>query len=385
MSFDSSNMKLLSWNIGWDSTPEKIISCLKAKLAVSPVIACLQEVTPSVYELFREAFGKDFTLVYSLDFRAPGKFDSKSRRLGVLIIASGEIVPISRGCLRRVPYPDRTCWFCFEWHQKAYTVLNLQSVTGANYRKGKSVQFDSFAEEIERLRPDIVAIDANEPEVDHYDIAQMGFSDCGDKGVGARHFFTALSDYGLTDALTVHYSPSAYVSGEPLAISHITHHQERRRYDFIFVNTGKVEVRECQYSLEGLVATSNHAIVSVDAGFDESEEHIAKNCENSSDVYTKAELLKCCRHYKGFESDEELSLMGSYEKIWIQKMIDDREFLKQNNNMYIEFGLETFSLDDGVPLSLKAILFNRYMHWCYGGTVESFKTFYFEHYLNPKK
>ena len=66
-------------------------------------------------------------------------------------------------------------------------------------------------------------------------------------------------------------------------------------------------------------------------------------------------------------------------------MIDDREFLKQNNNMYIEFGLETFSLDDGVPLSLKAILFNRYMHWSYGGTVAGFKTFYFEHYLNPKK
>ncbi len=376
-------MKLLSWNISWDSNPEKIITCLKSELAGGPVIACLQEVTPSVYEFFRNDLGKDFTFVYSLDFRAPGKFDSKSRRLGVLIIASWEIVPISYGCLRRVPFPDRTCWFCFEWHQKAYTVLNLQSVTGANYRKGKSVQFDSFAEEIERLRPDIVAIDANEPEVDHYDISQMGFSDCGDKGAGARHFFTALSDKGLTDALTVHYSPFSYVPGEPLALSHITHHKERRRYDFIFVNTKRIDARECHYSFEkALASTAKHAIVSIEAEFDESEEHIASG--GPSGGYTRAELLRFCKYYKGVESEDDLPLMAFYEKCWVDRMLeDDKEDIRGLIIEYVNNNLETFSLDDGVPLSLKALLYNRYQHWSWGSP-EGFKEFYYKRYLNPE-
>ncbi len=146
-------MNVLSWNISWGSDPEKILACLSEEFFTGPIIACLQEVTPSVYKRFNDALSERFWLVYSLNYRVPGKFDSKSRKLGALIIASKEIRPVSGGCVFRAPYPDRTCYFRFDWHQKTYSILSFHSVTGVNYKKGKSVQFDAFAEAIMEFQP----------------------------------------------------------------------------------------------------------------------------------------------------------------------------------------------------------------------------------------
>lgn len=52
---------------------------------------------------------------------------------------------------------------------------------------------------------------------------------------------------------------------------------------------------------------------------------------------------------------------------------------------YEAYSLKSFSADDGVPVSLKAFLFNRFMHWQGGYGMEidrdAFKKFYFRYYL----
>ncbi|MBN1180809.1 MAG: hypothetical protein JXB49_00880 [Bacteroidales bacterium] len=78
-----------------------------------------------------------------------------------------------------------------------------------------------------------------------------------------------------------------------------------------------------------------------------------------------------------------MSTIWYYEQMWVE-----REDLRDKNDMnirdYINIGLENFSKDDGVPISLKALLFNRYSHWTggYGNDVEDFKEWYFNSYLN---
>lgn len=382
-------MRIISWNISWGSDPEKILQQLKAELKYFGTIACLQEVTPSVYKLFCNEFKSSFRLTYSLEYRAPGKFDTKSRKLGVLIISPDYMRPLSDGCIFRAPYPDRTCYFKFSYFGQTYSILSLHSVTGVNYKKGKSVQFDSWAEAIEELEPDIVTFDANEPMVDHYDIAQMKFFDNGDKGAGARRFFRSLADNGLEDAYAHFYDKEKYIPGEPLAISHIINGKERRRYDFIFVNTKRIPLQMCEYEYtRAIAATADHAIVAVELQLDESAREkyrdLDPDCPPIVDQYKEEDLVKFCRYYDGKDIDPKQEQMGDYERVWVKMMQNDKRFVRDLITDYIEHYLETFNMNDGVPLSLKALLFNRYMHWG-PGTPEGFKQFYLRAYLHPEE
>lgn len=256
-------MKILSWNVSWSSKKEKILERLLMELDTTSTIVCLQEVTPSVKAFFHAALEKkQYRMLYSLDYRHPGEFDTKSRKLGVLIIISPDIQIQEGGVLSRVPYPDRTAFIKFEYCGASYVLVSLHSVTGVNYKKGKSVQFDSFAEAVTDMKPDIVTFDANEPMVDHYDVSQMGFFNNGDKGAGAKRFFTALSDAGLTDAYSMFYNKDSYVPGQPLATSHVLSTGVHRRYDFIFAKDERLDLRGCLYYYkEAVDATSDHAYV----------------------------------------------------------------------------------------------------------------------------
>lgn len=380
-------MRIIHWNISWASSPEAILRQLKTELSQGFTIACLQEVTPSAYAVFRKELLEHYILTYSLNFRAPSKYDSKSRRLGVLIIAPDCVCPVSDGVIFRTSYPERTCYFKFSWFGQTYSILSLHSVTGVNYKKGKSVQFDSFAEAIDELLPDIVTFDANEPMVDHYDLSRMQFFDNGDKGAGARRFFQSLTDQGLEDACTHFYDKSRYIPGEPLAVSHIINGKARRRYDFIFVNTKRIPLLSCAYNYaDGVAATADHAIVSTGICLDESARgrnpNLDPNCRPITEQYREEDLLKFCRYYDGKTVDPEHKQMGEYEQRWVEMMQNDKRFVQDLIIDYIRHYLETFSLDDGVPISLKALLFNRYMHWG-PGTPDGFKDFYRKCYLFP--
>ncbi len=106
------------------------------------------------------------------------------------------------------------------------------------------------------------------------------------------------------------------------------------------------------------------------------------------------DLLKHCRYYKGeTEAPPEINEEGKavfwyYEQLWVER----EEFRDENNyntQEYINFGLQDFNKDDGTPLTLKAILFNRHCHWSGGYGIENdiktFKEWYKSYYLNHPK
>jgi hypothetical protein len=106
------------------------------------------------------------------------------------------------------------------------------------------------------------------------------------------------------------------------------------------------------------------------------------------------EYLDKCRYYDGsYDMPLQYKKLGKeifwdYERIWVQKhFLKDGEDIKSNEKFFKDLiryykknGLGHFSQDDAVPISFKALLFNRYEHLT-GGTAEGFKTWYHEQYL----
>ncbi len=99
---------------------------------------------------------------------------------------------------------------------------------------------------------------------------------------------------------------------------------------------------------------------------------------------TRDNLISCCRYYKGEEKAPKGTneLFWDYENKWVEFMLDDKEavYMNQIDKEYRDHGLSDFSKSDGVPQSLKNILFNRYSHWC-GCDVNGFKDWYLNFYL----
>lgn len=254
-------MKIIDWNICYQGTPELKINFLKSVIGADSFIAILQEVTPSQYELFKSDFKN---IRYSLDYRKPGSFDTRQRKLGIAIICSDDIKTKSADVLNRALLPDRTLMIDIEYKGSMLRIMGLHSITGVAHKQAKSMQFLSWAEAVDEYKPDIVGFDANEPAKDHYDIEQMEFfaQSKVEKGYGAKTFFMTLKDTGLDDTYTVNYDPDNYVEGEPLVMSHhITRGDQRKRYDFIFMNK-TLPVDKCEYMYDVAVkAGSDHALI----------------------------------------------------------------------------------------------------------------------------
>ena len=86
-----------------------------------------------------------------------------------------------------------------------------------------------------------------------------------------------------------------------------------------------------------------------------------------------------CKFFKGEQECPEAicnagkAMFWEYERIWCS-MRDTYEMCAILD-AYLDAGLEDFDPDDGTPMTLKALLFNRYEHWCQG-TPDGFKDFY---------
>lgn len=254
-------MKIIDWNICYSGSSELKINFLKSVIGTDSFIAILQEVTPSQYDLFRSNFRN---IRYSLDYRKPGSFDTRQRKLGIAIICSDDIKIKAADVLNRALLPDRTLMLDVEYKGSMLRVIGLHSITGVAHKQAKSMQFLSWAEAVDTFKPDIVTFDANEPAKDHYDVEQMEFfaQSKTENGYGAKTFFMTLKDTGLTDALTVNYDPDNYVESEPLAMSHhIARGDQKKRYDFIFMNK-TFAASKCEYMYDGAVkAGSDHALI----------------------------------------------------------------------------------------------------------------------------
>lgn len=101
-------------------------------------------------------------------------------------------------------------------------------------------------------------------------------------------------------------------------------------------------------------------------------------------------LLSQCRYYNG-ESEpprslpEGCALMWNYEWHWVLWSLKNDPMMEQFQRMIEEFHLENKEGDD-TPLTMKALLLNRYLHWCgaYASieeTLKHFEKWYESHYL----
>lgn len=250
-------MRFIDWNISYAGDTERKIDFLRTHLRDEMCIM-LQEVKPHAYEYIKTALAEEFNMFYSLDYRKPSKFDSDARKLGVLVLVSKEIEVVESGVIERSPFPDRTMYITINKENKRVKILALHSLTGCGYYRSKSVQYDSFAEFIDTYRPDIIGIDANEPQVDHYDMKQMQFFDNGPR---AKHFFNEMADIGLTDSYVRANGREPYIEGVPLAKSHNIRRKGAVRYDFLFVRDS-YEIKSLVYNYDDAVASgSDHAII----------------------------------------------------------------------------------------------------------------------------
>ncbi len=252
-------MKIIDWNISYNHAAGPKVELLKKVIDNDSYIAILQEVMPVQYEVIKKHFEN---ARYSLDYRKPGKFDTKQRQLGIAIITSDDIIIKQADVLSRCLLPDRTLVVDVDYKGHTLRIIGLHSITGVSHKKAKSMQFLSFAESIDELQPDIIAFDANEPAIDHYDIEKMEFFDNQDKGKGAETFFKTLRETGLQDVYLVNYDIEKYIKGEPLTTSHrFAVNNKSKRYDFIFINKDLVALQSDYLYDEAVRAGSDHAII----------------------------------------------------------------------------------------------------------------------------
>lgn len=97
------------------------------------------------------------------------------------------------------------------------------------------------------------------------------------------------------------------------------------------------------------------------------------------------DLLKFCRYYHGEAScpfkDNLKSMLWDYERTWVQDMKNDADFSDVLAE-YMNVGLRDFSETDDTPITLKAVLFNRFAKTAYTmqDAVSAFKDFYKKNY-----
>lgn len=102
----------------------------------------------------------------------------------------------------------------------------------------------------------------------------------------------------------------------------------------------------------------------------------------------REKLMECCRYYKGekenpYKEEQNKACLWSYERAWLLEFANPQsQLLMSYLSQYTAVGLTCFSTDDNVPITLKALLFNRYARTQYSPyeAVESFKRFYNKYY-----
>lgn len=101
------------------------------------------------------------------------------------------------------------------------------------------------------------------------------------------------------------------------------------------------------------------------------------------------DLLRFCRYFRGGEHnpylgrDPNKAMFWEYERYWaLETSKKEPDFSEMLTN-YVNSGLDNFSYDDGVPMTLKSLLFDRYAKTAFSmrEAAEHFKEFYLREYL----
>lgn len=99
----------------------------------------------------------------------------------------------------------------------------------------------------------------------------------------------------------------------------------------------------------------------------------------------KQDAIKFCRYYHGESEcpfkDDECSTLWKIERAWAERMTTgNTEQIEEAVSEYVACGLGEFQMHDGVPISLKAVLFNRFCKYEERIDLPAFKQFYLRFY-----
>lgn len=111
--------------------------------------------------------------------------------------------------------------------------------------------------------------------------------------------------------------------------------------------------------------------------------------------HTRDELISYCRYYKGEEKSpwegvcdggeaQNKNMLWWYECIWVRDMMSGCSTMYDSMvREYVGHGLESLGAGDGVPITLKALLCNRYGKTAWDVATE-FTAFYIKYYSITK-
>lgn len=100
-------------------------------------------------------------------------------------------------------------------------------------------------------------------------------------------------------------------------------------------------------------------------------------------VFIFCMLHSHCKYYKENSQQPQhgdLLICWSTEKAWINRTLENHEDDIFGLTSYIEAGLQNFQQYDGVPITLKALLFSFYSKISERIDIEAFKRFYLLNY-----
>ncbi len=104
------------------------------------------------------------------------------------------------------------------------------------------------------------------------------------------------------------------------------------------------------------------------------------------DVIVAPYISRCFYYGKNVPKDTGAHVGHNYEECWVRFHFDHDSYLLNETLHYIREGLGNFCSEDGVPLSMKAILYNRFCHWGWCETPDTFRRWYESiDYTNTKR
>ena len=101
-------------------------------------------------------------------------------------------------------------------------------------------------------------------------------------------------------------------------------------------------------------------------------------------------FIDMCRYYRGEKTNpyegksQNIANFWEYERAWVFESSKKEPNFSEMLTDYLNSGLYNFNYNDGVPITLKALLFNRYAVTAYSlsNAVEPFKKMYQNEYLS---
>ena len=94
------------------------------------------------------------------------------------------------------------------------------------------------------------------------------------------------------------------------------------------------------------------------------------------DIIVAPYMAHCFYYGKDVPEDCGAHVGHMYEECWVRFHCNEYDYLLNETLYYIRNGLGDFCADDGVPISMKAILYNRFCHWGWAETPDTFRRWY---------